>query len=395
VTGWPLVRLGDVLKHVPRPVQVDPSGSYREIGIRSHGRGLFHKKPVSGADLGSKKVFWVESGDFVLSIVFAWEGAVGIVGDAETGMIGSHRFPTFQVDRARLDARFLLHYFRTKEGLEWLLRVSPGGAGRNRTLSRTAFLNLKIPLPPLKVQGCLVGTIDSVSDAAQRASGLRGEVEKELNSILLAAYRNVTTDAPRLPLFEVAPLVRREIAVDVGASYRELGVRSFGRGTFHKASLAGADVGTKRIFEIVPGDLVFNIVFAWEGAVAVARSEDAGRVGSHRFLTCVPASDKALAEYLCFHFLTADGLAALGDASPGGAGRNRTLGLKALAAIQVPVPSLDRQRWFTRIYKEVAHARRLQQEATGQQAALVPSVVHRLLGPGLGLSREGDERLAS
>lgn len=93
---------------------------------------------MSGASLGDKKVFWVEPGDFVLNIVFAWEGAVGIVSEAEAGMIGSHRFPTFRPDAARLDTRFLLHHFRTKEGLDAVLRVSPGGAGRNRTLSRKA-----------------------------------------------------------------------------------------------------------------------------------------------------------------------------------------------------------------------------------------------------------------
>src|SRR5437773_7462767 len=33
--------------------------------------------------------------------------------------------------------------------------------------------------------------------------------------------------------------------------------------------------------------LVSNIK-AWEGALAVAKPEDDGRVGSHRYLTCVP-----------------------------------------------------------------------------------------------------------
>ncbi|MBK8232382.1 MAG: restriction endonuclease subunit S [Candidatus Eisenbacteria bacterium] len=159
---WPRVRLGDVLQPVPRPVDVDGAAEYREIGIRSHGRGLFHKEPISGTALGEKKVFWVEPGDFVLNIVFAWEGAVGIVGEAETGMIGSHRFPTFRPDVSRLDTRFLLHYFRTKEGLDALLRVSPGGAGRNRTLSRNAFLNLVVPLPALPEQRSVVQQVEEL-----------------------------------------------------------------------------------------------------------------------------------------------------------------------------------------------------------------------------------------
>jgi type I restriction enzyme S subunit len=151
---------------------VELTAEYREIGIRSHGRGIFHKEPVSGASLGNKKVFWVEPGDFVLNIVFAWEGAVGMVSDAEKGMIGSHRFPTFRADPTQLNARFLLHYFRTKEGLNALQRLSPGGAGRNRTLSRKAFLKLEIPLPSLLEQRLVVERLEELERKIAEASRL-------------------------------------------------------------------------------------------------------------------------------------------------------------------------------------------------------------------------------
>lgn len=147
-------------------------------------------------------------------------------------------------------------------------------------------------------------------------------------------------------LSEVAPLVRRPVEIDLEGTYPELGVRSFGKGTFHKPDLPGAEVGNKKLFRIDAGDLLFNIVFAWEGAVAVAQPEDDGRVGSHRFLSCVPAPDMATVEFLRFYFSTREGLQKLGEASPGGAGRNRTLGLKKLEDLQVPVPSIERQHWF-------------------------------------------------
>lgn len=179
---WARVRLGDVLEPVPRPVDVDAAAEYRQIGIRSHGRGLFHKEPISGAALGDKKVFWLEPGDFVLNIVFAWEGAVGIVSEAEAGMIGSHRFPTFRPDAARLETRFLLHYFRTKEGLESLLRVSPGGAGRNRTLSRKAFLNLEVPVPSLWEQRVVVQRLEEFESKIAAASRLRALADASISA---------------------------------------------------------------------------------------------------------------------------------------------------------------------------------------------------------------------
>jgi type I restriction enzyme, S subunit len=110
--------------------------------------------------------------------------------------------------------------------------------------------------------------------------------------------------------------------------YPELGIRSFGNGTFHKPALNDLELGGKRIFKIEPDDLLFNNVFAWEGAIAVARSQDFRRFGAHRFITCVPKKDKATSRFLCFYFLTNEGLELIGAASPGGAGRNRTLALR-------------------------------------------------------------------
>lgn len=177
------MKLGDVLRHVPRPVDVQFDTMYREIGIRSHGKGLFHKAPVSGAELGNKRVFFIEPGDFVLNIVFAWEGAVALASERERGMIASHRFPTFRSDEQRLDLRFLLLYFRTPTGVELMGRVSPGGAGRNRTLNRTAYLSLEISLPPLAEQQRLVARIDALSAEVRCAKDVAASSDFEVSAM--------------------------------------------------------------------------------------------------------------------------------------------------------------------------------------------------------------------
>jgi type I restriction enzyme S subunit len=167
--------------------------------------------------------------------------------------------------------------------------------------------------------------------------------------------------------------------VSLDASYPELGIRSFGKGTFHKPSLSGGEVGNKRLYRIEPDDLVFNNVFAWEGAIAVAQPEDAGRFGSHRFITCVPKKDLATSQFLCIHFLTREGMQAIGEASPGGAGRNRTLGLKALAAIQVPVPDYRKQLWFGELLTNVRRGGQMRAAISEELNALIPSVLHKAL----------------
>src|SRR5215212_2117146 len=87
---WQLRKLRRLINRVRRPVRVDLDAEYREIGIRSWGRGIFHKDPLTGAQLDDKSVFDIKPGDLVLNIVFAWEGAVAVASENEIGMIASH-----------------------------------------------------------------------------------------------------------------------------------------------------------------------------------------------------------------------------------------------------------------------------------------------------------------
>ncbi|NER66677.1 restriction endonuclease subunit S, partial [Pseudomonas sp. MAFF212427] len=129
--------------------------------------------------------------------------------------------------------------------------------------------------------------------------------------------------------------------------YPELGLRSYGKGTFHKRGLLGNEVGNKRLFEIKAGDLLFSNVIAWEGAVAIAKPQDDGRFGSHRYIACVVDDSRADTSFV-FRFLTTPvGINLLTLASPGGAGRNKTLGLSALAKIVIPLPPLEEQKKIT------------------------------------------------
>ena len=111
------VRVGAVASLERRQVSVEPSKTYEEIGMRSFGKGIFHKGQVRGATLGSKRVFKIHPGDLVLSNVFAWEGAIAVAGETEAGKIGSHRFLTYRADPKEADANYLQYFFLCEVGL--------------------------------------------------------------------------------------------------------------------------------------------------------------------------------------------------------------------------------------------------------------------------------------
>lgn len=134
--------------------------------------------------------------------------------------------------------------------------------------------------------------------------------------------------------------VQRPVVIDPQRRYAEIGVRSHGRGTFQKEPVYGWELEEKKVFEIEPGDLVFNIVFAWERAVAIVRESDRGRIASHRFPVYRAIAGRADVRFLQHLFVSDLGRFLLDQNSPGAAGRNRTLDRASLLKEQVVAPAV-------------------------------------------------------
>jgi len=144
---WKYKKIKEFTKRVSEPIQVEEQKLYQQIGIRSHGKGLFHKELVDGQALGNKRVFWVKENALIVNIVFAWEQAIAKTSAKEVGMIASHRFPMYLPFENQADITYLLYFFLTEKGKSLLELASPGGAGRNKTLGQKEFENLRFLIP--------------------------------------------------------------------------------------------------------------------------------------------------------------------------------------------------------------------------------------------------------
>ncbi len=168
--AWNKKRLDSFLERISNPVDVVADQQYTQIGIRSHGKGIFHKGSIDGKELGNKRVFWIEPNTLVVNIVFAWERAIAVTSDSEKGMIASHRFPMYLPKKNLSNVNFLRYFFVTNKGQKYLELASPGGAGRNKTLGQSNFAELKIDLPSLKEQTKIANFLSAVDEKIAQLS---------------------------------------------------------------------------------------------------------------------------------------------------------------------------------------------------------------------------------
>jgi type I restriction enzyme, S subunit len=381
------VRVRDIATLRRTQVNVLAEDGCQEIGIRSFGRGIFHKEPTIGAALGNKRVFEIHPGDLVLSNVFAWEGAIALASDAEAGMIGSHRFMTYEVDASRADANYLRYYFLSPRGLAQIRRASPGSAGRNRTLGIESFEALQIPLPDLSEQRAAAHRLDVVY---ARASDVRRQtVTAERLAAALPGSLAKRTDLPtsereargwrHLPLANIMTLAQKACPVATDGSYPNIGIYSFGRGLFEKPPIDGMSTSATTLYRIHAGQFIYSRLFAFEGAYGAVPDRFDGYYVSNEFPTFDVDASLADARFLAAYFRARDVWESVARSSRGLGSRRQRVHPEAVLAFGVWLPPLAEQQAV------VDQVERLSISATYRDAslralkALEASALHTLI----------------
>ena len=128
---WSVKTLGDLIEPVSRPVP-KPRNPYLSIGIRSHGKGTFRKIVEQPEKVMMGTLYRIEANDLLVNITFAWEGAIAIASERDSGGFVSHRFPTYRIREKESDIDFFRNLILTRRFVWDLGLISPGGAGRSK-----------------------------------------------------------------------------------------------------------------------------------------------------------------------------------------------------------------------------------------------------------------------
>ena len=137
--------------------------------------------------------------------------------------------------------------------------------------------------------------------------------------------------------FTPRPVDKPEIA------YHALGVRSHFKGLFNKYDSEPQKISMDTLYTVEKDDVVVNITFAWEGAMAIAKDEHNQGLVSHRFPTYKCNESKVNLIFFNYRFIQKDFLSHLQLCSPGGAGRNRVLNKQSFLEISFEKPCVQEQ----------------------------------------------------
>jgi type I restriction enzyme S subunit len=375
MTNMTTLPLGELMTHRSEFVPIDDLTTYMRCRVQINGRGVVLRDRVEGALLKTKIQQVCRAGEFLVAEIDAKLGGFGVVPSELAGAIVSSHYFLFDINPDLLDGRYLAWFSKTAGLAE---QVSAHGSTNYSAVRPHHVLTYEIPVPPtLSDQQRIIAAIESIAARLAVVRHLRQGVLDDGKALLRSVFHRLIQGAPYRPLAAVAPIVRRPVEIDPDSTYEEIGIRSFHKGTFFKCNSPGSDISRKSMFEMVPGDLVFSNIMAWEGGIAVVRPEDRGRIGVHRFITCVPHPDIADPHFLWFYFQTGEGFAKIVSASPATIARNRTLSVKKLETIEVPVPSLEKQQDFAALQQRIAAIHQAQAANQSELDALLPAVLDK------------------
>lgn len=346
----------DILERVEVPVNVESDKEYVQIGIRSHGKGLFYKEPVLGKALGNKQVFWIQPNCFILNVVFAWEQAITKTTENEIGMIGSHRFPMYRPKNDLVDINYLIYYFLTKRGTDILEAASPGGAGRNRTLGQERFLKSKITLPPLPEQqkiAAILSTQDKVIELKEKLLIQKQQQKKYLMQQLLTGKKRLPGFCEKWTRKQLGELF--ENRVEINRSDLGLLAITSTRGILPRDCLDLKDNSSEdksKYLRICPGDIGYNTMRMWQGVSAYSEYEG---IVSPAYTILAPM-EGVYSHYFAYLFKTQSVIFSFYRFSQGLVDDTRNLKYENFKKISVSIPSnVAEQRAIVQILSTADH----------------------------------------
>ena len=304
--------------------------------------GYFSVDKLSSVDDSSSKDFYLEENDIVFVRTGSTTGKSYLYNPNDGLLVYAGFLIKFSLDKSKVDKYYIWSFTKSDKYNDWVNTFSQRSGQPG--LNSNEYASLLIPLPPLPEQQKIAEILSTWDKAIQEVELLIKKIEVRNKALAFSLLRGklVNKNSKKISLSKFLTFTPREIEKPT-ENYLALGIRSHGKGIFHKPDSDPKAISMDKLYEVKENDFIVNITFAWEHAVAIISKEDEGGLVSHRFPTYVIDQKTVSVEFFRHIILQPFFKQMLDNISPGGAGRNRVLSKKDLLKLEISVPSLEEQ----------------------------------------------------
>lgn len=323
----------------------------------------FFNKRIASTNLSG--YYLMRNGEFTYnksySTAYPW-GAVKRLDRYEKGVV-SNLYIVFEAHN--IDSDFLVTYFDTNRWYKEVAIRAKEGARNHGLLNISAddFLSSSFTIPlSISEQEKIGSLFKELSFQISSQIECCEKLHKLKSALLTSLFPQGKETQPRIRLnnfigdWEEKQLNEilshyREVIGTPHDGYERLGIRSHGKGTFHSYVPKGAELETAQMSVVRANNLIVNITFGWELAVAITESQDEGKLVSHRFPQFT-FNDGNVPLFYRYGLINNRFRKHLTMASPGSAGRNRVLKIDKMLEYKVLVPSQEEQQAIADLLNE-------------------------------------------
>ncbi len=283
-------------------------------------------------------------------------------------------------EQEKYSTTYLSSYFRSFLWRRIMYRLAQWATRYN--LSKTNLLKTNFWLPPIQEQQKIATVLNICDNQIETTKQIIQKIElrnKWLQLQLLNWKKRLPgfTEKWNTLLLEECLNYSPRPVDKPSENFFALWIRSHWKWIFHKNDFDPEDIAIDILYEVKEDDLIVNITFAWEQAIAIANKKDDGWLVSHRFPTYTFKLNKAIHRYFRYLIIQKRFKYMLDQISPGWAWRNRVLSKKDFLKLEVKIPKVEEQKAIADVldkateqlneYKQILEKLELQKKGLMQQ----------------------------
>lgn len=368
---YPLVYFKEFTKKANiETVHIKNDETYKILGVRSYGQGVYLNREILGSTLTMRKYQKAKKNHLFWCKVDTKNGAFGIIPEELEDGLGSSNMAFAELDIEKIDVNYLQLFFKSKRFNAYMDGQVVGTTNRKYIKFNDLLNEIKIPLPKLDIQKQIV---EKISNSQNNLNNLKLEYQKYILHFNNTIFnRDVTNEKNFLEFLDYSKLnnwsvqnllennfnynksyslvkikkfIKRskiQTLVDDNTEYKRVKIKLYNKGVSIRDKVFGKDIGTKKQFIIKEGQFLLSKIDARNGAFGIATKEIDGAIITADFFA-YDIDETIINPYFLSLITTTDEFLNFAKNSSTGTTNRQRLNEELFLNVEIPLPSIDEQ----------------------------------------------------